>query len=431
MNKTHKFTLICCCLIAAGLVLMGIGYATGGRVWGIGIGNHGLWVNTPNSSGKRITYIKDTTELDDFTSMDIKIHYGNAVIEPSDHFGVSYCVSSEYDFSAEVKDGCLMISEEYPVHFGLNHNSDISFFSFGTGRIYENEYVKIQVPTDASFEEVKLINSYGNVSADNLNTRSLELTAEYGDVSLINLASGMAAVTLESGSLELDGFSDGKLTISDEYGNVILKNAESTMADITLESGSLELDGFSGEKLTIENDYGNASFKNISAEDISISMESGKFTSTGLRGNTLLLKQQYGHVTLEDSKFAKSVDIFNESGNTDLSDMTAASLKLESDYGKISGEMVSAAACSMILESGDCTVNKFDTDNLDIRSYYGNVKLSVTNPVPEYALQLSTNYGKVKINGEDMGTSYKSLEPNEKSLVINCESGNITLLEEK
>lgn len=393
MTKARKFTLICCCLTAAGIILLGAGYAMGGRVWGIGIGNDGIWVNTPNSSGEKVSYIKDTITLDDFTSMDIKINYGNAVIEPSDHFGVSYCVSSEYDFSAEVKDGCLLISEKYPEHFGLNHNSDISFFSFGTGRIYENEYVKIQVPTDARFEEVKLINSYGNVSADNLNAGSLELTAEYGNVSLLNLVSGEAVITLESGNLELDGFS--------------------------------------GENLTIENDYGNASFQHISAENISISMESGKFTSTGLQGDTLFLKQMYGHVMMEDSKFTQSVDISNESGNTDLSDMTAASLKLESDYGKINGETVSAASCSMILESGDCTVNRFDTENLEIRSYYGNVKLSVTNPVPEYALNLATDYGQVKINGEDMGASYKSLEPHEKSLVINCESGNITLSEEK
>lgn len=395
MRNTGKFIRVCSCMIGAGVILSGIGYALGGRVWGISVGHNGIEVNTPNITGENIrSYLEETKELEQFTSMQVLLDYGDFVIEPSDHYGVSYCVDAAYDFSAEVVDGCLKITEKYPdsiMNIGNATGGKVVFFGIGRGQIgpSKSEYVKVYVPADTSFDLVKIESGSGKVLGSDVRAEEFELKADYGNVSLEGLESQNAVIALESGNLELTDFSDGNLTI--------------------------------------ENDYGKAVLKNVAASGIAVSMESGNFESTGLQGDSLLVMQEYGAVKLEYTMIGGAAEINSESGDIELTYMGSETLKLVSAYGNVRGDAVSTGEGNFMLESGDCVMDAFSIGNLELTSDYGNVKLSLTRPVEDYTWKLLSDYGLVKINGEDMGTSYKSLESQENLISVKCESGDITV----
>lgn len=396
MRRPQKFLLVCCCMIGAGVFLSGIGYALGGRVWGISVGHEGIRVNTPNlAKESTVGYLEETIELEQFTSMQISVDNSDLVIEPSDHYGVSYCVDSAYDFSAEVVNGCLKITEKYPdsyVNIG-NMATSGNFVLFGIGNMQgvplKTGCVKVYVPADAAFDLVKLASDSSEVSGSGIRAEKFELQADYGNVRLEGLESENAVIVQESGNLELTDFSDGSLSI--------------------------------------ENGYGKAVLKNVKASDLAVTMESGDFESEGLQGESLLIKQAFGAVKLQDVRIAGAAEISNESGDIRLTNMVSKTLVLESDFGNIRGDAVSTEDGNFVLESGDCVMEELDIENLEIASDYGKVELEVMQPVESYVLRLATEYGRVKINGEDMGETYKSLDTQGRKLSVRCESGDITV----
>lgn len=185
MRRPQKFLLVCCCMIGAGVFLSGIGYALGGRVWGISVGHEGIRVNTPNlAKESTVGYLEETIELEQFTSMQISVDNSDLVIEPSDHYGVSYCVDSAYDFSAEVVNGCLKITEKYPdsyVNIG-NMATSGNFVLFGIGNMQgvplKTGCVKVYVPADAAFDLVKLASDSSEVSGSGIRAEKFELQAD-------------------------------------------------------------------------------------------------------------------------------------------------------------------------------------------------------------------------------------------------------------
>lgn len=357
MRNTQKFALVCGCMIGIGITMTAAGYAMGGRVWGITVGNGGLKVNTPNGSAESAyEYLEETRELEEFTDMDINVDFCDLIIEPSDHFGVSYCVDNRYRFSAEVVDGCLTVTQQTGPVFGMASSGNLIFF--GTGNIIDfrtkDQYVKVYIPENAKLGSVKLVNGNGDVTGSGFTAENLEVNAEFGD-----------------GALE-------KISCS--------------TAGIFMENGELDLSGFSGGKLTVQNSFGEAGLSGIDADSIEIAMGNGKLEARELLAETLNITQEFGDIVLEDSKITGTAVLSNGNGSSDI--------------------------------------KKTDTDDLKITSEFGDVNIELTGSVLQYTLNLNTEFGEVKINGEDMGESYKSLEEKGKSLNVDSGNGDIVIQSE-
>lgn len=319
MRNTQKFALVCGCMIGIGAAMTAAGYAMGGRVWGITVGNGGLKVNTPNSSAESAyEYLEETRELEEFTDMDINVDFCDLIIEPSDHFGVSYCVDNRYRFSADVVDGCLTVTQLTGPVFGMASSGNLIFF--GTGNIIDfrakDQYVKVYIPENAKLGSVKLVNGNGDVTGS----------------------------------------------------------------------------GFTAENLTVQNSFGEADLSGIDADSIEIAMGNGTLEAKELLAETLNITQEFGDIVLEDSKITGTAVLSNGNGSSDI--------------------------------------KKTDTDDLKITSEFGDVNIELTGSVLQYTLNLNTEFGEVKINGEDMGESYKSLEEKEKSLNVDSGNGDIVIQSE-
>ena len=80
------------------------------------------------------------------------------------------------------------------------------------------------------------------------------------------------------------------------------------------------------------------------------------------------------------------------------------------------------------LESGSCILDELSLEQCKIKSEYGDVELGLLSPLSEYGFDLKAEYGEIRMDGEHMGETYRSIEQGKaKNIVIHSESGDIKL----
>lgn len=391
MFNTKKFVIACACMAGAGLLLSAAGFAMGGRVWGVGLNQDGIYVNIPDSTGgDSYNYVEKNLDLEQFDSMDISIAFGDLIIEPADHYGISYCVNETCDFSAEVVDGSLKVTKKYPHQVGI-WDAGVTFFGYtgNTNWRQKDEYVKIYIPPEQRFESVVLYNESGKVTVSDFYAKNFQLDAAFGDVKLAGVSSQDANIIMESGNLELFDYADGTLTVTNQFGRKKLDN--------------------------------------IKASDVSLSLESGDIEVSQMQANRLVLNQQFGSVVLTDVQIAEETEVQSESGDIKLTDIKAKTLDLTCKFGAITGKGVEAKSGTVEVEGGDCQMDAANIEDLNISSQFGNVKLGIPGPLTDYTYELKSEYGNVKMNDKNMGETYQSIEEAQKKLKVTCESGDIVI----
>lgn len=214
-----------------------------------------------------------------------------------------------------------------------------------------------------------------------------------------------------------------------EYATVYVpENAVFESVSIKNNGGNVDISNISAGDLQIEADYGNVLLSNIKGEDYTVTMESGKAEIESISGNSLNLSNAYGEVTLEEVALKNEAEIYAESGNIELNDVNIPNLTAESDYGDITGKMVSVRQAELRLESGECKLRKLDTDNIKVESSYGDVELDLIQLLDDFSYDLYTDYGELYVSDKKMGSQYESLQDDkEKKISINCESGDIEI----
>lgn len=388
MFRSKKLSLVCCVMIVLGLLLSGTGYLLGGRVWGIGLNMDGIWVNSPNVQGNRgYSYVKRTEELEPFTGIDASVDFGDLIIEPSDHYGISYYLPEDCRFDVTVEDGVLQVVRSS--HPTLGFQGNLVVIGMGDlGGQWKNEYIKISIPAGVEFDSVKLVSESGNISAESFRAKSFYAETDFGNAGFADLQCDETEIQLESGRLILTDFGDGALTIENQFGEAVLERVTASQSQIT--------------------------------------MESGDFRATSSELGELTLVQKFGAVRL-DGVVCGNAAVTAESGEIQMSQVTAAELKIDSNFGDVGGEDVHAQSGVFVLESGVCKFGKSDIPDVTVQSGFGDVRLELTDEVTAYTLDLDTEFGVVEVDQQDMGTTYRSLETHEKRIGVHCESGDIVI----
>lgn len=401
---TKKYLIVCCCLLGAGMLLALTGWVIGGRVYGVGIGPGGIWVNSPDAQDGKTnmrTYVEETLVLDAFESMDIIVDSGNFTVIPSDHYGVEYCVDSRYDVTVEVKGGCLTITEKWPLNHTNYYGADWVLWGFGRNSVflnnsdvYKKEFITVYVPAEAVLADVKIYNDYGAVKCSGLSADNLWIDADYGDIALDAVRSGSADVTAGSGAITVSGFSDGDLKLANEYGNAKLENVTAKAMNIVMESGDLEL--------------------------------------LDAQGDSLYIKQEYGDIELEQVDVTGRAELINESGKTSLTEVAAAEMQIKNEYGNLEGKAVTVGAGVFVLESGSCVIDAFDPAEVQIEAGYGDVDIGLSDALEVYTFRLETEYGDISLGNTKMKDEAQIVSgQGKKSLTIYCENGDISVMEKK
>lgn len=401
---TKKYLIVCCCLLGAGMLFALTGRVTGGRVYGVGIGPGGIWVNSPDAQDGKTnirTYVEETLALDAFESMDITVDSGNFTLIPSDHYGVEYCVDSQYDVTVEVKGGRLTITEKWPLSYTNYYGAEWILWGLGRNSVflndsdmYKKEFISVYVPAEALFADVKIYNDYGDIKCSGLSADNLWIDADYGDIALDVVRSGSADITAGSGAITLSEFSEGDLKLANEYGNAKLENVTAKAMNIVMESGDLELSDAQGDSLHIE--------------------------------------QEYGDIELVRVEVSGMAELINESGATSLSEVKAAEMQINNGYGNVKGKAVAVGTGKFLLESGSCDIDAFDVSDVQIEAEYGDVDIELSDKLGAYTFRLETEYGDISLGDTKMKDEAKLISgQGVKSLTIYNENGDITVMEKK
>lgn len=315
--KMNKLVTVCLIVAALGILIGGIGYACGGRVYGLSLGGQGIIVNSNHGApeGEDMQYIEENKELEAFQNLNLDASFTNVQIRESDHFGIEYHVRGNRPVTTEIDGDTMTITQgrSNGAHssFTLLSMGEVSFKDFG------EEYIIVYVPKGQ----------------------------ELGDVS----------IEIESGDISIDAIQATQLTIKDSFGNVELNEANVTNGIIKIESGDVKFETMEAGEMQIENSFG------------------------GIDGGQ----------------------------------MTVGTLKLE-------------------LESGDCEIADLSAENAEVNAAFGSIEFGLRESVEAYSADIDMEFGSVDVNGEDMGTKYKNTSSEgEHELVIQCESGDVSLYDVK
>ncbi len=213
--------------------------------------------------------------------------------------------------------------------------------------------------------------------------------------------SAMDYVSIEdsSGDVDITGFTAEDLDVTVSYGDFTMEEASASTADITLSSGMSRISDCNVGELDFTNSYGNAKFTNINTENFSLP----------------------GGASNEECNINMS------SGGVDINGLYFSSVEIRNSYGDVTCDKIQADTAKFNLSSGDLTVKQGTIQRAEIEDSYGDVALKLPGPEADYALDLNTSYGKLKVGGTSYEEHVKLNENGSKSIDADLSSGDVTL----
>lgn len=227
-------------LYITGAVLAAVGAAVlAGSVFAGGRPGFVIDVDGFRLGDNRKNFVREKTELEDFSSAKLYLEYSDLEIVPSDTFALEYgFYGQSYEPETEVKDGVLIFRET-----PRKNTLQVQFCAWGSVENKQN-YVRLYVPEDTSLEELLVENETGDVSIEGITADSLTINADYGNVRLKSVEMLRGDVQVETGDFSGDKLEAKELRIENEYGDVKLSFVEDPKVytmDLWTEYGEIDV----------------------------------------------------------------------------------------------------------------------------------------------------------------------------------------------
>lgn len=200
-----------------------------------------------------------------------------------------------------------------------------------------------------------------------------------------------------SGDVDITGFVTEDLDVTVSYGNFTMQEAGASDADITLSSGTSKISDFNAGTLDFINSYGNARFTNINSVNFS----------------------------LPGGSAAEEVKISMSSGSVDIDGMYAQDVDIRNSYGDVTCDRIQADTAEFNLSSGDLLLKHGSIERTEVKNSYGDVTMRLPGPASDYALDLDTSYGKLKVDGDNYEEHVERSGNGSKSIKANLSSGDV------
>ncbi|MDO5425690.1 MAG: DUF4097 family beta strand repeat-containing protein [Eubacteriales bacterium] len=339
----------------AGLLLMGAGYAMGGRP-GFYVNQTGLHTANVKSSGKE-SYVLEKQEVEAFTELDIAADYANLSILPSDGYYLEYELDgNEPEPEYRVENGKLSFREG-----SVSRKGGFQFFTFGVGwdsSSEENFFVNVYVPEEVYLEAVKIQSESGNVAFEELACRKLEASLEYGNLTFDRFQGEELKLAVDSGNLTYEEIEADTVSVEMDYGNMTGETLKGDDLEVSLESGNFKAETVTDEKgessLELACSYGNVTIGVLETAENVIEMESGELTVGEAEVRKMKVTDEYG-----------SVKIGLRDGQE------AYEFELEAEYG-----VIKTPAYSWSRDEGKVLINEGKEKKIQISCESGNITIT-------------------------------------------------------
>ncbi len=215
------------------------------------------------------------------------------------------------------------------------------------------------------------------------------------------------------------------------------KDAQLDKINIRTASGDVSIADFLTDDLDVGVSYGDLSVKNASAKNASVNMSSGNGEFKDFNVQDLELDNSYGNITMSDINTGDipagidaaqaDMELSLSSGNCSIDSLTGRSMEISNSYGDISCKGVALGEFESDLSSGSLTMSKSTADSIDVDNSYGNATVSLNGSEEDYSLDLSTDYGKIKVDNTEYEKNLVREKTGNKSIKADLSSGDIEL----
>jgi len=215
MRNLWNFALV---FILVGAILFGIAWHLGARGGRLSIDDKGLhmeYIDLNHSSNAKI--VVNEKNLNEFNSVKIKASSEDVRFIPSDYYGLEICTTKNTDDKPKwgIENGQLNV--ETARDKGAIHFFDFNFMNFN----YNENYIKIYYPKDASFKDIVVNLSSGDINLSKIKSEKLEIEVASGNINADIDKCNVLTVSASSGDIKLSGTSVEKLNMNTTSGNII------------------------------------------------------------------------------------------------------------------------------------------------------------------------------------------------------------------
>lgn len=167
--------------------------------------------------------------------------------------------------------------------------------------------------------------------------------------------------------------------------------------------------------------------------EVSARMESGDLELPDLRADTLKIRNEYGNVTLNGYS-GRELELHMSTGTLSLDTIHAEKSSIENEYGNILIGQASGEKFTADLSSGSFFADRLDFADLIVENEYGTVQFGLPESTAPCGYRLFTEYGFIRMDGamlggreDEDGAEYVSEGDGTKMITVSCESGDIVI----
>lgn len=275
MKNKIKIWWISLGCVGVGLILTIAGLMLGGHP-GFYINMTGI--HTFGQSEK--PYVQEKKRLDEFDSMDISVNYADLQIIPSDGYYIEYRLGgSDSNPIVRVDNQKLTFKEGTSVSIGFN------FLAFGGySGSSDNHYVKLYVPKDQYFTDVKLKSDDGFIDIGDIRGKSMKVNNSYGNIKIGSFQGSRFEAYLSDGDLHMETLDSDSVKLDNSNGDCKFGTIKGLDVNVQMSNGDFQADQVDVTSFDAANDFGNVKLglaEDMKKYDFDLQTEAGSIKLAG------------------------------------------------------------------------------------------------------------------------------------------------------
>lgn len=302
----------------------------------------------------------------------------------SDRYGVNITYyGNNNKFTCGVENGTLKITG--------TEKSSVTVLSFDfTPMTYKNT-VKIYIPKNTKFKNLKVKDSAGRFVAAGFTAENTDIDIPYGDLKLSDADCGDTLIKTSSGKSSLKNITAKNIDYKNNYGYSSFENINiSTESNVKIDAqnGAILLNKFTCGNLEVDNDYGSVNIDSLKAANLKSNMQNGKLA---------------------------------------MKDSTIGNSEIQNSYGSIEISGLTSGGASVKCSNGSIWLSGALKGKTDVHSDYGSVNVETSIPKSKYSYNASSSYGSVSVDGEKAESGMYQSVGAENTLSATTKNGSVSV----
>ena len=230
-NGLKRFFIVCGVVCCLGLLMVVIGYFTGGMRGMNDMDQRYDWIKVGDAEMTSLSLGETAGENVGFDSVRVTGDMDvNFISGEKSETTLTYDKTSQQPVF-EIQDGVLMVD--------AREINDTTLINLGSGD--RTPYLTVCVPEGEELDSVDIDTSYGDIDMDGISMKTADISAGYGDIHMNRVSYGNMEITAGYGDVDGTSVVSGGLIIRADSGNVDLRGEFSGETDIAVDYGDVDM----------------------------------------------------------------------------------------------------------------------------------------------------------------------------------------------